>query len=50
MTVRRTLPLLQPPVRCVAPPAGAPGTCLYRIARTPSLRVTSPADGLAACA
>ena len=47
VTVRPSLALQQRPLRCVVATGGRPTTCLYRIARTPSLRVTSPADGLA---
>ncbi|MCC6831574.1 MAG: hypothetical protein IT200_09540 [Thermoleophilia bacterium] len=39
--------LQRPPLRCVAPAAGHPRTCLYRIGAAPPLRVTAPADGTA---
>jgi len=39
--------LQRQPFRCVAPPAGRPRTCLYRIDRRPPLRIEAPADGTA---
>lgn len=47
VSVAPRLALRRAPARCLAPPAGRPRACLYRLDPRPPLRITTPVGGTA---